>query len=499
MKTCRNKKKYISKPNMFRYRPTLTITKSMDKRVKLQSSKFPESDSIESLMSTYYIDIPTQFKGQEVWSSYISDVRDQGNCGACWAFSSVGMLSDRFSILTMGQLKINMSVSKVVLCDWGGEEEKAYPFFTDKMKKDIKKRYKYDVACNGNSIQSALNYLYRYGTCTEKCVPYDLGDFPDISNGEGESLPVCQTIVGKNFDRCITGQPMRVFRSLTSYNVPRDVKSIQYEILRWGPVLTSFLIYEDFYKYDPIRDGIYIHKGNDLFVTGHAVEIVGWGTGDNDIKYWWIKNTWGSDWGENGYFKCEMMNEMLQLEDNVMACIPDIPTLGSDVIITYVLPRFIIETKQDEKVRERYKVHSSGYPLTIVNQIKNGDIFGVDISPIVITSKLPNFTSKSAFQIVTGDFLGNITNYQDPPIVFSIPEYNIRIKSINKIEKIYRTNRKYKYIDLQTQSKRSINKSRGDFIWLLISISALITIIVYWLIVDYKILKRMNQTNKIVT
>lgn len=483
---------------MFRYRPTLTIVKSMDERVQKQSSRFSESDSIDTLMKNYHIDIPSQFKGQDVWSKYLSIVKDQGNCGACWAFSSVSTLSDRFSILTKGQLKVDMSVAKVILCDWGGGTDKAYPFFTSKMKNEIKNKYKNEVACNGNSIQSAMNYLYRYGTTIEECVPYDLGDFPDISSGDDSSLPVCQTIVGETFDKCITGQPMRIFRSITSYNIEKNVKAIKYDILRWGPVLSAFLIYEDFYNYNPLKDGVYRHTGDSKFVTGHAIEIVGWGVEEDGKEFWWIKNTWGIDWGENGYFKCEMSNPALQLEDNAMGCIPDIPTLPSNVIVNYILPKFVIETKQDENIRNRYKVHESGYPYTIVNQVLNKTLFGVDISPIVIATKIPDFSKISAFQIVNEEFIGNISNYQNPPVVFKIPEYSVRIDAINKLKSIYNKEKKSSQLNdnmflKTTQNKKNIPINKGDLGWLIIFIVAVIITFVYWLLVDYKLFKRLNK------
>ena len=54
----------------------------------------------------------------------------------------------------------------------------------------------------------------------------------------------------------------------------------------------------DFYTYE---SGIYHHVLGPI-LGGHAIEIVGYGIEDK-VKYWKVKNTWGRDWGESGYFR----------------------------------------------------------------------------------------------------------------------------------------------------------------------------------------------------
>ena len=60
----------------------------------------------------------------------------------------------------------------------------------------------------------------------------------------------------------------------------------------------------------------------EILVGGHAVEIVGWGE-DNGHKYWWIKNSWGKDWGVDGYFKMDRGNNNCKVEENIVTGVPD--------------------------------------------------------------------------------------------------------------------------------------------------------------------------------
>jgi len=70
------------------------------------------------------------------------------------------------------------------------------------------------------------------------------------------------------------------------------------EIMANGPVETGFTVYRDFYNY---TGGIYQHLSGSA-MGGHAVKIIGWGV-ENNVDYWIVANSWGSGWGENGFFR----------------------------------------------------------------------------------------------------------------------------------------------------------------------------------------------------
>lgn len=81
-----------------------------------------------------------------------------------------------------------------------------------------------------------------------------------------------------------------------------------------GGLTTHFIGYEDIITY---QSGIYQH------VTGkalgsHAVELVGYGE-ENGVRYWKVKNSWGPDWGESGYFRMIRGQDECGIEENVYA------------------------------------------------------------------------------------------------------------------------------------------------------------------------------------
>nr|CDJ88696.1 unnamed protein product [Haemonchus contortus] len=164
--------------------------------------------------------------------------------------------------------------------------------------------------CEGGYPHKAWEFATKFGVCTggryqEKgvCKPYPFHPC-DFSEGKWYNCPdhpfgtpvckkYCQYEYGKRYD-----QDKSYAKS--AYILDEDEEAIQIEIIKNGPVQASFIIYRDFSFY---RRGIYVHtSGREK--GAHAVKVVGWGVDKSDgTKYWIAANSWGRDWGEEGYFR----------------------------------------------------------------------------------------------------------------------------------------------------------------------------------------------------
>jgi cathepsin B len=89
------------------------------------------------------------------------------------------------------------------------------------------------------------------------------------------------------------------------------------EIQNNGPIENTFKVYGDFYNY---RSGIYTHVSG-LYYGLHAVKVIGWGN-SNGVDYWIAQNSWGTRWGENGFFRIKMGE--VDFDKSMWTCTPDI-------------------------------------------------------------------------------------------------------------------------------------------------------------------------------
>ncbi|XGW24121.1 hypothetical protein V3C99_005942 [Haemonchus contortus] len=248
-------------------------------------------------------DIPESFDARTHWPncSSISHIPDQANCGSCWAVSVAGAISDRICIATKGRVQVKISATDILSCcplSFGCEG--GYPF----------------AAWNHFATKGAVTGGY-YGT-KKSCRPYELHPCGRHGNdtyyGECKEkqapTPRCKRRCRPGYKKSYT---MDKIYGKNYYDIPVNVKAIQRDIMKYGPVAASFLVFDDFYEY---TSGIYQNVAGGPG-GGHAVKIIGWGK-EKNIPYWIITNSWHEDWGEKGFFRMLRGNNECGIEGAVV-------------------------------------------------------------------------------------------------------------------------------------------------------------------------------------
>jgi len=249
---------------------------------------------------------PESFDSETNWpqcAKVIGDIRDQSNCGCCWAFAGSEAASDRMCIATNATLLMPLSAQDVCFnsnfdgCD-GGQIDTPWSYI------------KRTGAVTGSQQQpddGKTDPFAGMGFCSSFSLPHchhhgPTGQDPYPAEGaQGcphESSPRGPTSCDSN-----AKAPHNDFKN-DKYSFsgeiisPNGESAIQQAIAEGGPVEVAFNVYSDFENY---AGGIYQHKSGSM-VGGHAVKMVGWGV-ENGVKYWKIANSWNPYWGENGYFR----------------------------------------------------------------------------------------------------------------------------------------------------------------------------------------------------
>ena len=182
----------------------------------------------------------------------VTSVKDQGQCGSCWTFSSTGASEGAWAIAT-GKL-IDLSEQQLVDCATGVSYG--------------------SHGCNGGQMEGADKYLIANGQCSLASYPYTAKD-----------------------DKCKTCSPVARFSSCSDVK-PNDQISLL-NAVAMGPV--SVAIEADTRYFQSYTGGI-LDASTCGTTLDHGVLVVGYGI-DNGKKYWNVKNSWSSTWGEQGYVR----------------------------------------------------------------------------------------------------------------------------------------------------------------------------------------------------
>ena len=188
----------------------------------------------------------------------VTPVRDQGMCGSCWAFSTVANLEGLYYKLK--GVAVDLSEQILVDCDT------------------------YDSACNGGLMEYAFQWIKENGMETEEDYPY--------TGYKGS----CKADPSKYIDMKVTG--WKKLGSSTSTWSPVDEEEIKEFLYETGPLAIAL-------NANPLQTysgGILDKTSSQCPVSGinHAVTLVGYGA-ESGVDYWIVKNSWGANWGENGY------------------------------------------------------------------------------------------------------------------------------------------------------------------------------------------------------
>ena len=197
-----------------------------------------------------------------ITGDWTTSIKNQGHCGSCYAFGSLAALEAVINIKGEDP-DIDKDLSEQFMVSCGMEWVSGID------------------GCDGAYTSSTFDFLLDYGAIPETCFPY-------ISGASGY-VPPCS-------DKCSNWKDLVI--PINNWGaVSADQESIKNALIEHGPLPTTMIVYDDFESYS---SGVYEHPGPDNDPINHLVAIVGY---DDNQNCWICKNSWGTNWGENGWFK----------------------------------------------------------------------------------------------------------------------------------------------------------------------------------------------------
>jgi len=216
------------------------------------------------------VSLPAAAPSKYDWRDHgaVTAVKNQGQCGSCWAFSATeGVESANFM---KGNKLTALSPQQITSCD------------------------KSDAGCNGGDLPPAFNYVEQNGLETEAVYPYTSGTSGASGTCKYEKAQVVQTISSYSYATQSKNETQMYIASST-----------------YGPLSVCV----DAETWSAYRSGII--SSNCGVLLDHCVQIVGWDT-TYSTPYWIVKNSWGSTWGESGYLRVEMYKDLCGIAREAM-------------------------------------------------------------------------------------------------------------------------------------------------------------------------------------
>ena len=245
---------------------------SAEEKQKLLGDLPREYTPVETMKTSSGVTLPDSFDWRNNEGvNWTTPVKNQSSCGNCWAYASCGAL-EVVVRLALNEPELNIDLSELYLTSCSGR------------------------GCElGWDQSNTLQFIKSRGVPDQGCFPGYLPPQP------------CSDTCANKYLRSIFIEDW-YHDGFGAIVEPPDVEVIKDRIVNYGPVTVHFEVFEDF---DYYHSGVYEHVWGESR-GWHAVSMVGW----NDQDSGWIcKNSWGSNWGDGGWFRIRMMHAGVHIDE----------------------------------------------------------------------------------------------------------------------------------------------------------------------------------------
>lgn len=246
---------------------------SPDERAKRLGVSIPASSSIRQYAATSAITYPAAITGGTTppaafdWRnvnghSYVTPIKNQGSCGSCWAFASTAAVESK-ALISMNTPDVNLNLAEQILVSCSGAG-----------------------SCNGGQVNRVADYLQKTGEAAETAFAYS-----------GTNAACSSAQAGWQTNAFKISNWQYVYNKYSGAGGKLTIDMLKNALYASGPLPITFNVYSDFFSY---KSGVYSVTKGATMQGRHAVTLIGW---DDAAQALIVKNSWGTGWGDNGYFR----------------------------------------------------------------------------------------------------------------------------------------------------------------------------------------------------
>lgn len=238
--------------------------------------------------------------------NYVSWTRNQHipqYCGSCWAHGPTSSIADRINILRNNSWPdMTLSPQVIINCEAGG-------------------------SCNGGNPLEVYVFAHQTGIPEETCQAYAAKNPSKFSCSALQKCMNCAppaAVKPGDAGNCWAQETYPSWK-VGQYGTVSGVDKMKAEIYARGPISCGIDATE---KLEAYTGGIF-SQTKLVPMINHEIAVVGWGV-ENGTEYWVGRNSWGTYWGEAGFFRIEMHKHNLAIETD---CTWGVPLLTSEEIV----------------------------------------------------------------------------------------------------------------------------------------------------------------------
>lgn len=259
--------------------------------------------------------VPTSFDWRDVsGKSYVTANVNQhipNYCGSCWIHGTVSALNDRIKIMRGAQAP-DVMLSRQALVNCVEDDDGGHP------------------GCGGGMCDWIFNYMRQHPVPDETCNPYV------AENQECTPKNVCMNCFPEDAaflpNSSVTGGSCFAVENFVGYSVGDSgsvsgVADMQKEIFARGPITCGVQVPKEMlYNYAEVvamHDGVWSSSdATNHSLIDHDVSVTGWGANSDGMPYWLVRNSWGTYWGDAGWFKIRRGDDHLSIESSCAWAVP---------------------------------------------------------------------------------------------------------------------------------------------------------------------------------